>query len=382
MIYDIALYDNKIVLATNLGIDIIEDCKKPFEFNSTYIYPIIVNNKQYSSSDNTYNLKSSQNNIQISFVTPFYGENNQIKYRYKLSDTDTVWKITSNTTIQFPNLSSGNYRFVVQPFYNNIYGEEAFINLNICPYFTQTWWFRVLIFLILMWIGYIIYRNKLHKKEVEKELILSKQKALRSQMNPHFIFNSLNSIQNFILKNQQDLSIKYLSRFSKLIRNILDNSERTYIKISEDIEALTHYIELEKARFKNRFKYSFEVDKNLDTDFYCIPPLLIQPYVENAIWHGLMHKQESGSIFISYKMIDEKIVCTIEDDGVGRKKAGELEKSSAHVSKGTIITNERISILAKSHNIEIKCEVIDLYDKNKEAYGTRIEFFIPLITEN
>ena len=233
-----------------------------------------------------------------------------------------------------------------------------------------------------MWIVYIIYRNKLHKKETEKELILSKQKALKSQMNPHFIFNSLNSIQNFILKNQQDLSIKYLSRFSKLIRNILDNSERTYITISEDIEALTHYIELEKARFKNRFNYSFEVDKNLDTDFYCIPPLLIQPYVENAIWHGLMHKQEGGSIFISYKMVDKKIVCTIIDDGVGRKKACELEKSSVHTSKGTFITNERISILAKSHNIEIKCEIIDLYDKNKEACGTKIEFYIPLITEN
>jgi ligand-binding sensor domain-containing protein len=382
MIYDIALHDNKIVLATNLGIDIIEDYKKPFEFNSTYIYPIIVNNQQYFSSDNTYNLKSSQNNIQISFVTPFYGEDNQIRYRYKLSDADTIWKITSNTTIQFPNLSSGNYRFVVQPFYNNIYGEEAFINLNIRPYFTQTWWFRVIIFLILMWIVYIIYRNKLHKKETEKELILSKQKALKSQMNPHFIFNSLNSIQNFILKNQQDLSIKYLSRFSKLIRNILDNSERTYITISEDIEALTHYIELEKVRFKNRFNYSFEVDKNLDTNYYCIPPLLIQPYVENAIWHGLMHKQEGGSIFISYEMVDEKIICTIKDDGVGRKKACELEKSSVHTSKGTLITNERISILAKSHNIEIKCEIIDLYDKNKEACGTKIEFYIPLITEN
>ena len=219
----IALYDTKIVLATNLGIDIIEDYKKPFEFNSIYIYPIIANNKQYFSSNNTYSLKASQNNIQISFVTPFYGEDNQIRYRYKLSDVDTVWKITSNTTIQLPNLSSGNYRFVVQPFYNNIYGEKAFINLNIRPYFTQTWWFRVIIFLMLMWIVYIIYRNKLHKKETEKELILSKQKALKSQMNPHFIFNSLNSIEYYIINNNPEKASDYLNRFSRLIRLILQN---------------------------------------------------------------------------------------------------------------------------------------------------------------
>jgi len=382
MIYGIGLSNNHLVLATDKEIDIVDQNKIiPFTFNSTYISPILVNNKKYYSSNYFYNLKASENNIQINFITPFYGEDNQIKYRYKLSGTDDKWKVTTNTSIQFPNLSPGEYRFTVQPFYNNIYGESRFIDLNIHPYFTQTWWFRSVIFLIVIWIVYLIYSSKLIKKELEKDLILSKQQALRSQMNPHFIFNSLNSIQNFILKNQQDLSVRYLSRFSKLIRNILDNSDKLFVPISEDVEALTHYIELEKTRFKNKFEYSFDIDPLLDTNLYCIPPLLIQPCVENSIWHGLMHKEAEGKIIISYQLNKDKITCAVEDDGVGRKKANELGSNDTYESKGMSITSDRISILAKTNKIDIKFEIIDLYDENNVPCGTKIEFNLPLIKD-
>jgi len=153
------------------------------------------------------------------------------------------------------------------------------------------------------------------------------------------------------------------------------------VPISEDVEALTHYIELEKTRFKNKFEYSFDIDPSLDTNLYCVPPLLIQPCVENSIWHGLMHKESEGKINISYQINNDQITCTVEDDGVGRKKANELGGNDTYESKGMSITSDRISILAKTNKIDIKFEIIDLYDENSVPCGTKIEFNLPLIKD-
>ena len=379
VVLDIALQNKKLVLASYKGVDVVENYNKPIQFNSTFIFPIKVNDKEYYSSTNTYEFSSSQNDIQISYITPFYGENHQIRYRYKLNESDTSWKITNNTTIQFPNLNHGEYQFIVQPFYNSTFGEQKYVRITIHPFFTQTWWFRGSLFLMLMGMIYAIYRNKLSKKELEKDMILSKQKALISQMNPHFIFNSLNSIQNFILKNQQDLSVIYLSRFSKLIRRILDNSDKIFVTIDHDVETLTHYVELEKARFKNKFEYSINIDSSLDSNAYLIPPLLLQPFVENSIWHGLMHKNTPGRIVITYKLNKDKLVCIVEDDGVGRKKATEFKKEKTYQSKGIQITKERILILARANKFDIKFDVVDLVGKDNIPCGTKVEFNIPLI---
>src|SRR6476619_5515336 len=152
--------------------------------------------------------------------------------------------------------------------------------------------------------------------------------ALRAQMNPHFIFNSLNSINRFILQNNKAEATEYLTKFSKLIRMILNCSANATVSLAEDLEALQLYLELECLRFDNEFIYKITCDPELDTDFIRVPPMLLQPFVENAIWHGLMNKEGEGHLWININQEDSALICTITDDGIGRKKAAELTGKS------------------------------------------------------
>ncbi|NJO90167.1 MAG: histidine kinase [Chloroflexia bacterium] len=149
--------------------------------------------------------------------------------------------------------------------------------------------------------------------------------ALRAQMNPHFIFNSLNSINNFILKNESEQASEFLTKFSRLVRQVLQNSRNKLVSLEDEFSALKLYIELEQVRFDNKFQYEIICDNYLDTNLVLIPPLLIQPYVENAIWHGLMHKETNGSITVKVYQEEEKLFFIIADDGIGRKKAAEYK---------------------------------------------------------
>ncbi|MBN4072441.1 tetratricopeptide repeat protein [Crocinitomix catalasitica] len=203
------------------------------------------------------------------------------------------------------------------------------------------------------------------------------QKALRAQMNPHFTFNTMNSIQHYITANDRKSAQKYISKFARLVRQILENSEHNYITINEEVSTLELYLELESLRFENGFDYKIILDHEIDPGFDRIPPMLLQPYIENAIWHGLMHKENNCEVSINMSREEELIKCTIEDNGVGRKKAGELSKnSSGHRSMGMDITTERLDILnaKKTHYIEIT----DLEDGEGAAQGTRIEIMIPI----
>lgn len=208
------------------------------------------------------------------------------------------------------------------------------------------------------------------------------QQALSQQMNPHFIFNSLNSIQYYILKNDKTTSNRYLAKFSRLMRMILNNSQHQQITIQEELEALSIYIELESLRFKDKFEYTIIVDEKLDTSIYKIPPLLLQPYIENAIWHGLMHKEEGqGVLTIELKMKENIILCTITDNGVGRDKAAEIKSKKTHTyaSHGTKITGNRLKLISTLNNIQMQINYIDLKDDKGKVTGTKVEITIPLI---
>jgi LytS/YehU family sensor histidine kinase len=211
------------------------------------------------------------------------------------------------------------------------------------------------------------------RRQMELEM-----KILRAQMNPHFIFNSLNSINRFILNNNTDDASSYLTKFSKLIRLILQNSQFPLIALESEVEALQLYLELESLRFEQRFDFAIRGLSELEPDFIRIPPMLIQPYVENAIWHGLMHKAGRGRLSISFSLAGMTLVCVISDDGVGRQRMAELNsKSATHKPMGMSITSSRLSMFEQvlsSDAISIR----DLVDANGKGAGTEVTLKIPI----
>ncbi|MFT3681214.1 MAG: histidine kinase [Ferruginibacter sp.] len=228
------------------------------------------------------------------------------------------------------------------------------------------------------------------KKKAEIELIKNKQKALESrlqslrlQMNPHFLFNALNSVQQMILANEEMIATKYLSRFSKLLRAILVHSDKETITLKEELDILHLYIELESIRFKEAFKYKIICDEDIDTDEVKIPTLLVQPFVENAIWHGLMHKEGKRELVVKFTERGEWLQCIVEDNGVGREKAKEIKaissNGSAHQSKGIAVSTERLLSMKNSEGEQGNIVFTDLRNEDGSAAGTRIEINFPTL---
>jgi len=217
------------------------------------------------------------------------------------------------------------------------------------------------------------------KTEFKKQIAQAETKALRAQMNPHFIFNCLNSINSFIIDGNHEIASDYLIRFSKLIRLILDNSRSETISLEKELEALDLYVLLEGARFDNKFKCVYRIAENLDTSVIMIPPMLLQPFVENAIWHGLMHKETEGTITLEVKKENEEFLnISIIDDGIGREKAAELKsKTLTHKSHGLKVTSQRIEMMNKLNSTGAHVNIIDLKDEQGHASGTRVELIIP-----
>jgi len=223
---------------------------------------------------------------------------------------------------------------------------------------------------------------KIEMLGINEKLSAAKLEALRSQMNPHFIFNSLNAIQECILTNKVDAAYEYLSKFSKLQRMVLNNSAKEFITLSSEIEMLKLYLSLESLRFSQSFAYTIEIEKNTDADDIQLPSMLIQPYVENAIWHGLRNKSGDKILKISCVENVGQLIITIDDNGIGRVKAAAIKAQKLGTgqveSKGTILTEERINILSLKYNAKIMVETIDKLDNLNEPAGTTIIITLPV----
>jgi len=232
--------------------------------------------------------------------------------------------------------------------------------------------------LLVVALGIFYFRqsriNAMHEK------LLMEQRLLRSQMNPHFIFNSLASVQNFIVKQDDTKVSIYLARFSELVRSILNNSLEEQITLEQEVNTIENYLELQKVRFPEKFDYSVFVDERLDVENTFIPPMLAQPFIENAIEHGIKHKDEKGHISVRFAQKNGIMELIIEDDGVGRKKAHEIrmQYDKDHKSLATGITPDRIEVLNRKLKRKIIMEIIDLKDEQGEARGTRVVFGVPV----
>jgi tetratricopeptide (TPR) repeat protein/anti-sigma regulatory factor (Ser/Thr protein kinase) len=232
--------------------------------------------------------------------------------------------------------------------------------------------------ILIVFMAVILHRQNQLKNS--RQTLLLQQRLLRSQMNPHFLFNSLASIQNFIIKEKPSLASDYLGRFSKLMRQILNSTAVEYVPLEEEISSIENYLALQKVRYRDMFDYTLEVDEEIDTETTRIPPMLAQPFIENAIEHGIMNKGSKGNIGVRFNLENDQVLFEVEDDGIGREKAQELlnQRDKTHKSMATDITRERIAILNRKLKRKITMEMVDLKDENGQARGTRVVFVVPV----
>ncbi|WP_343670664.1 tetratricopeptide repeat protein [Chitinophaga sp.] len=235
-------------------------------------------------------------------------------------------------------------------------------------------------FLVMLAVGgffYIRHRNL----ETKKQTLQLELRSLRAQMNPHFIFNSLSSIHRFIWSNNQEEASDYLTKFSRLMRMILDNTQYTFISLNKELESLRLYLDLEQLRCNNIFEYKITVADDINEEEVMIPPMIIQPYVENAIWHGLVHKSGKGLLEIAVSLSDRTLTCQVTDNGIGRKKAMEIKekKGQTHRSMGMKVTEGRIDLIRKINNTkEATVSITDLEDNDGKATGTMVTLVLPV----
>ncbi len=335
-------------------------------------------------------LTHTQSNIQIDFIGISYNSGGNMLYKYIL-EGDTVF--TRNSSLNFNSLAPGKYHFRVWA--RNVKGiwseVPAELTFTIAPPFWSTWWFRVLmlsaaglmIWAAMRWRIYQIRAREKEKTGMNKKINETELQALRAQMNEHFIFNSLNSIQNFINQNNTEAANFYLASFGRLIRRTLDISSMPVISLKEEMDYLDNYLSLEKMRFTPRVDYSITNNiLNFSPDMLNFPSMILQPYVENAISHGLMYKTSGkGILNISFSAENDFVVCRIDDNGIGRKKAEELKskRPTDHESKGVKLSENRVALFNSVNDDKIKVEVIDKQNASGEATGTMVIVYVPLI---
>ena len=320
----------------------------------------------------------------ISFGISALGFHNPKEFAYRLVGVDEDWVETEQRqTPLYSNLSPGNYQFLIKARNENSdWSAIKEIDLILVPRWWETFWFKLLIGILVATVLYYLYKSRLEtvrtKSALQQKIKELEMQTLRAQMNPHFLYNSLNSIQNFIIKNHTKEAVGYLDRFSRLVRLILQNSRSRKVPIKDEVEALKHYLELESLRFKRRFSYTIEVDPSINQNDVEMPPMLIQPFVENAILHGLLKKESGGKLVVKIDKYGDKLICVIRDNGIGRAAAGANKKGglNGRKSMGTSITKNRLDMLNEERGEKASMNIRDLVDAEGNACGTEVEIVV------
>ena len=382
--------DGTVYFGSTNGINYFTPEKIPLQNDSLQIQITNVTVNQDDSSfllqRNLPVLENYQNTIAFDFIAPYIYGAEKIQYRYKLEGADKDWVYTgNNSSVRFTSLQPGMYTFYIAASLNgkDWYHSAHPLTFQIKPPFWETWWFRLLAVLLISYLIFYFAKDRINKikqreklkGDYERKIAEVEMQALRAQMNPHFMFNSLNSINNFILKNDPENASGYLTKFSRLMRLILDNSRSEWVLLENELKALELYIELESVRFDKSFDYAIEVTKDISLETVLIPPLIIQPYVENAIWHGLLHRKiPGGRLDIRLWRKEDKLYIEIEDNGVGRDEAKRLKSKTATIQKshGMKITAERIDIVNKVYNVNTGVTITDLKNDTGTQNGTAV----------
>lgn len=333
-----------------------------------------------------------QNTLEFEVNAISHRFRNQLKYNYLLEGYDKKWYTsTFDNPIRFTKLPSGDYILKIRVIYNNVPSKElTTYRFTIKTKFWKRKEFIIFFVILTGLISYLIYFFRLRfmmqqkNKEIEKEKLIqeinkSKLTAIKSQMNPHFIFNALNSIQEFILLNKKDLASHYLADFADLMRSYLQHSQEDEVSLKDEIETLTLYLKLEKIRFDQDFEFEIKTATNLALEQTYIPSFLIQPFVENAIKHGLLHKHGYKKLTILFSEKDnEHIVCEIIDNGIGRKQSELINsKRKKHQSFATKASLTRLELLNQNSIHKIELQINDLIDEQNCSLGTQVVITLP-----
>jgi ligand-binding sensor domain-containing protein len=338
-------------------------------------------------------LRHTQNMFTFEMAALSFDNAGDNRYAYRLEGFEDTWNQEGNRAFAtYTNVPPGDYVLHVMAANNDsVWNRTGYrLPITILAPFWQTWWFRILSLSALVAITVIIARwrekrlanEQREKSELRERIAMSEMKALRSQMNPHFLYNSLNAIRLFILQNDSDNADKYLVKFARLMRLILDNSRQEWVTLASELEQLTLYLELEQLRFDNKFVFSITTDPALRLEKTSIPPMIIQPYIENAILHGIAHKKSQGSIQIRIERKSTHLACTIDDDGVGRQRAASLKQQpSTHQSVGLRVTEDRLQLIGQRSGQASGVEILDKYDDDQQSTGTRVVIELPFLDE-
>ncbi|MEM9545752.1 MAG: histidine kinase [Bacteroidota bacterium] len=356
------------------------------------INDLIVNGFKLSKADYSVDqmkLKNYERNLEFKLGLTYPDLNVPIKYYYTLDKNRQSWvELGKDRKIELFKLESGNHTIYGKVVYGNEQIEGEILSLTVARHFYETWWFRALFILVFGSVVFLFYwqykSRKMDKQAFNTALLGLQMNSLRSQMNPHFLFNSLNSVKNYMVNRGADEAADYLTKFSLLIRKILENSRKKLLTLEEEVEMLDLYIEMEKKRFSEKFSYKLEVDQSIDQTHFYLAPMIIQPYIENAIWHGLMNKESDRNLSVRFLPDGENVICYIVDNGIGRVEARKRSRNqnSSKKSLGMEITGDHLSVINKLYQINAAVDIEDCYDQKGNPTGTKVKIFLPLLHKN
>lgn len=384
---DMLVADGNVYLASHNGLTVVPSLSNPINATSPKLitHAILLGDSLVSNSENaSYNY--TFNELKVDFSVLAFRSRGTCKVKYRLIGLDTTWAEQTGNHIEivYNALPAGTFQFeAIALNEDGVQGAETVsFNFTINPPFWQTGWFYLLVAVLSIALvsGLFLLRIRHinRKAALEHAVVTSKLTALRSQMNPHFLFNALNSIQELVLSKDTKNAIRYLGTFSGLTRTILENSTKETVRLSEEIDMLSQYLELEKLRFGDTLEIVMNIDPHLDQNGIRIPPMLIQPYIENALKHGLLHLQENRKLLLQFEENNGFLKVTVHDNGVGRAKAKEIAKQKKkHQSFSSEATENRLQSMKNADGIYGSVEMIDLYDDG-EAVGTKVIIQIPL----
>jgi ligand-binding sensor domain-containing protein len=383
---DLVLVNDTIYVASNIGISYF-NTKLDFVNRvppSIYISSLRVNDNDTLVSSQM-RFDHSSNDLQIGFTGVSFRSNGSMLYRYQLiCDQDTISSFTKNRAVEFLSLQAGKYTFIVYAKNNSGVWSTApaVFNFEIHPAWWQTWWFKVIVSLMITLMIYLFYRSKVKKLEYEFEMERRNASlqltAMRAQMNPHFIFNVMNSIRIYMQDHDMKSAEKYLTSFSKLVRYTLENSEMQVVTLEEELQALRNYADLEMQQFEKGFDFIIQIKDELEVAEIEIPSMLLQPFIENSIKHGISRIKHRGRITLSIAKSDSQIQILIDDNGTGLEESKEWNSShrGGHHSKGTSLIFERIKAFNKAYNKNITAQIVGLKDETGASIGTRVIVYI------
>ena len=370
-------YKGEMWVATTKGLITLPEYEIDTFASKPMLVEVAVNDQEVEATSGL-SFAHEENSLRLEWLTIDYQQMGRVPYRYRLSEGDD-WTYTQDRSVTYPQLSPDSYEFEVQRANRDgIWSDSNRFSFTIKLPWWRTWWFLTLAVCSVLAVGIFIYKRRtgeLKKSaEIDQKLVELERSALQAQMNPHFIFNCLASVQNYILSNDTERAVGYLSRFSRLVRQTLDASVEGQIFIGEEAQLLDNYLALEQQRFGEKFSYEVEVDPSLLSANARIPSMMVQPFVENAVIHGLAETNGAGRISVRYEKQEVRsVLVTISDNGPGISSTKESRARVGHKSVGMTITQKRLELMSKASDVRI----IDLAEESSgKCTGTRVELYM------